>query len=137
MLDIIMPLQHHKIKIAVDEIQNQIPSVIKENLTNTTNKFFSIIMIFIILIIINIINNQRNCLVQWLIPIGVVKQAGKKKLVESIEIGDVESTNYSVKATYNFLSGDESTVYWDFFFCKVLKAKYLTFDTNYGLKGVN
>jgi len=40
----------------VDGIQNQIPSVTKETLNFTPNKFFSIIMIFIILIIINNIN---------------------------------------------------------------------------------
>jgi len=45
---------------SVNGIQNQVPSVMKENLTTTPNKFFSIIIIFIILIIINNINNINN-----------------------------------------------------------------------------
>ena len=42
----------------MDRIQNKVPSITKENLTITPNKFFSIIMIFIILIIIN--NNGHD-----------------------------------------------------------------------------
>jgi len=52
-------MAHHKIKFAVDGIQNHIPSMTKEHLNTTTDKFSRIIMIFIILIIINNTNNMN------------------------------------------------------------------------------
>jgi len=64
---------HYKIKFKVNGIQSQVPSIIKENLTTTPNKFFSIIIIFIILIIINNnninnsnINNMNIILIIWI-----------------------------------------------------------------------